>query len=80
MGGLMQLIAYGAQDCFLGSGRGSSSYSTTWYSDYKKPVLFDRLYMNFDIECDKKNQNVEDFLSEIINECLIETFSEIPIS
>lgn len=67
MGGLMQLVAYGAQDCFLGRG---SSYSTHWYNDYKKPDLFDRLYMNFDVDCDKENQNVEDFLSEIINECL----------
>lgn len=63
----MQLVAYGAQDIYFGSGRG---YSTTWYNDYKKPDLFNRLYMNFDIDCNKDFQDAEDFLSQIINECL----------
>jgi len=65
MGGLMQLVAYGAQDLYLcGGGRGYSYHID--YS-YPKPQLGNRLYMNFDINLDK---NTEDkcVLTEMLNE------------
>jgi hypothetical protein len=62
MGGLMQLVAYGAQDCYLGRGY---SYHIDYF--YPKPELGNRLYMNFDINLDK---NTEDkcVLTEMLNE------------
>jgi hypothetical protein len=61
MGGLMQLVAYGAQDCFLGR-----DYSYHIDYSYPKPELGNRLYMNFDINLDK---NTEDkcVLTEMLN-------------
>jgi hypothetical protein len=64
MGGLMQLVAYGAQDCYLGGGRGYSYHID--YS-YPKPELGNRLYMNFDINLDKDTDN-KCVLTEMLNE------------
>lgn len=57
----MQLVAYGAQDCFLGR-----DYSYHIDYSYPKPELGNRLYMNFDINLDK---NTEDkcVLTEMLN-------------
>ncbi len=60
----MQLVAYGAQDCFLGGGRGYSYYDDYYYP---KPELGNRLYMNFDINLDKNTDN-KCVLTEMLNE------------
>ncbi len=63
----MQLVAYGAQDIYLGGGGGSRVYSYHIDYSYPKPELGNRLYMNFDINLDK---NTEDkcVLTEMLNE------------
>ncbi len=66
MGGLLQLVAYGAQDCFLGYGGGRGySYHIDYF--YPKPQLGNRLYMNFDINLDKNTDN-KCVLTEMLNE------------
>ena len=58
----MQLVAYGAQDCFLGR-----DYSYHIDYSYPKPELCNRLYMNFDINLDKNTDN-KCVLTEMLNE------------
>ncbi len=62
----MQLVAYGAQDCFLGYG-GGRVYSYHIDYSYPKPQLGNRLYMNFDINLDKNTDN-KCVLTEMLNE------------
>jgi len=62
----MQLVAYGAQDCFLGYG-GGRGYSYHIDYSYPKPQLGNRLYMNFDINLDKNTDN-KCVLTEMLNE------------